>query len=163
MRLVLFRHGIAQDRADPDCPPDPLRELTKEGVDKTAAAVAGLAAMGVAPGAIWTSPYKRAVQTADLAALALRADVTRTTDALLPEADPRALVDELRSSSVDEVLCAGHAPHVDRFTAYVVGSNVDVVSLKKAGAVGIDLDGREGVIRWVATPKMLRMIGDARD
>jgi phosphohistidine phosphatase len=159
VRLILFRHGIAQDRADPDCPPDPLRALTDEGVEKTRAAAAGLRALQIAPRAVWTSPYLRAVQTADLAAQALDVRARRTTEALLPDADPRALVDELRFADVDEVLCAGHAPHVDRFVAYVVGSNVDVVAVKKAGAAAIDLDGKEGVIRWVATPRMLRLMG----
>lgn len=159
MKVVLFRHGIAQDRADPDCPPDPERELTPEGVDKTRLSAAGLRAIGVAPAMIWTSPYLRAARTAELAAAALGARVAPPTEALLPDADPRELVDALRIADVDEILCVGHAPQLDRFVAYVVGSNVDVCALKKAGAARLDVDGKEGVLEWIATPKMLRLLG----
>jgi len=32
---ILFASGIAIDREDPKCPPDPERYLTEEGVEKT--------------------------------------------------------------------------------------------------------------------------------
>jgi len=35
MQLFIVRHGIAIDREDPRCPPDPERYLTEEGVEKT--------------------------------------------------------------------------------------------------------------------------------
>ncbi len=35
MKLYIVRHGIAIDREDPKCPPDPERYLTAEGVEKT--------------------------------------------------------------------------------------------------------------------------------
>jgi hypothetical protein len=38
MRLYLMRHGIAIDREDPDCPPDPERYLTPKGIQRTRAA-----------------------------------------------------------------------------------------------------------------------------
>ena len=35
MQLYIVRHGIAVDREDPDCPPDPNRFLTQEGIEKS--------------------------------------------------------------------------------------------------------------------------------
>src|SRR5580700_6869597 len=66
MRLYLMRHGVAVDREDPDCPPDPERYLTPKGIDRTRAAAQGLLELKVKPDALFTSPYVRAVQTGEL-------------------------------------------------------------------------------------------------
>src|SRR6202140_5468933 len=66
MRLYLVRHGVAVDREDPDSPPDTERPLTPKGVKKSHAAAVGLRALGVKPDAVLTSPWLRAVQTAEI-------------------------------------------------------------------------------------------------
>jgi len=66
MKLYIFRHGIAED-VGPDGTDD-SRRLTREGVDKTRKAAAGIARLGAKPDVILTSPKVRAAQTADLAA-----------------------------------------------------------------------------------------------
>src|SRR5581483_8354066 len=83
MRLYLMRHGIAIDREDPDCPPDPERFLTPKGIQRTRAAARGLRALRVKPAALLTSPYVRAVQTGEIVCevLGLDAKQLRTTDA----------------------------------------------------------------------------------
>ena len=43
MQLFIVRHGIAIDREDPKCPPDPERFLTEEGLEKTRQAAKGIA------------------------------------------------------------------------------------------------------------------------
>ncbi len=64
MRLYIVRHGIAIDREDPKCPPDPERYLTEEGIEKTKQVAKGVAALGITGDLFLTSPYVRAVQTA---------------------------------------------------------------------------------------------------
>ena len=71
MLVYLMRHGIAQDRDDPESPPDPDRQLTRKGAERTAEVARGLRALGVKPGAVLTSPYLRAAQTAAIAETAL--------------------------------------------------------------------------------------------
>ncbi len=90
MRLYLMRHGIAIDREDPDCPPDPERYLTPKGIQRTRAAARGLRALRVKPTALLTSPYVRAVQTGEIICEVLGLDCKqlKTTDALKPEAKP---------------------------------------------------------------------------
>ncbi|PYU14179.1 MAG: phosphohistidine phosphatase SixA, partial [Acidobacteria bacterium] len=66
MELYIVRHGIAIDREDPQCPPDPERYLTEEGVEKTKGVAKGVAALGVAADLFFTSPYVRASQTAEI-------------------------------------------------------------------------------------------------
>src|SRR5260370_8949548 len=64
MKLYIVRHGIAIDRDDPKCPPDPERYLTEEGVEKTLQAAKGAAGLGVSADLFFTSPYLPPAQTA---------------------------------------------------------------------------------------------------
>ena len=43
MELYIVRHGIAVDREDAKCPPDPERFLTDEGKEKSRQAAKGVA------------------------------------------------------------------------------------------------------------------------
>ncbi len=165
MRLVLFRHGIAHDRAAPDCPPDPERTLTPKGIERTTAAAAGLARLGVNPALILTSPYARALETARIAARALgvRADHIHETEALLPESDPREIFTILAKQKAPDILCAGHAPNLDAVLALAVaGRATPFTELKKAGAAMIELfvpGSAGGTLVWVLGSKALRALG----
>src|SRR5208283_1167049 len=123
MVLYLVRHGIAVDREDPDCPPDAERPLTKKGVEKARLVLEGLLQLGAKPEIIISSPLLRAWQTAEIAAAVLHyaKDKIRRTEALLPDADPAVLTKELARLSAGEVLCTGHAPHLDEFIAHAAG------------------------------------------
>ncbi len=167
MRVILFRHGIAHDRADPHCPVDPERELTEEGRKKTRKAAKGLVVVGCAPTRVLTSPYARARQTAELAleAFGLAKDRLVVTEALLPEAAPYALFHALFAfaQTDEEVVCVGHAPHLDRALALsMTGDRVPVTSLKKAGAALLELDDLprpHGELSWLMPPKVLVELG----
>ncbi len=80
MRLYLMRHGIAIDREDPDCPPDPERYLTPKGIQRTRAAARGLRALRVKPTALLTSPFVRAVQTGEIVCEVLGLDSKQLSD-----------------------------------------------------------------------------------
>src|SRR5579864_7790946 len=97
MRLYLMRHGIAIDREDADCPPDPERYLTPKGIQRTRGAARGLRALRVKPTTLLTSPYVRAVQTGEIVCevLGLDSKQLRTTDSLRPEAKPIRLTEDL--------------------------------------------------------------------
>lgn len=160
-RLYLIRHGIAIDREDPECPPEAERYLIPKGVQKTREVARGLRELGWKPDALLTSPYLRAVQTAEIfcEALGLRASKLRRTDALLPESEPAVLFRELSRLRAAEVLCFGHAPNVDLVIAHALGAPRAVTTMKKAGVACLELSsfaaGR-GSLLWLAGPKMLR-------
>ena len=125
MELYIVRHGIAIDREDPKCPADPERYLTEEGVEKTKGVAKGLAALGVAPGLFLTSPYTRALQTAEIFADALdyARQKIRRSELLLPGAEPTLLFRELaREKQASSIFLFGHAPHLDDVVATVLGS-----------------------------------------
>ena len=165
MQLYIVRHGIAIDREDPQCPPDPERYLTEEGVEKTKGAARGLAALGVTGDLFLTSPYVRAVQTAEIVAstLGYEKQKIRRTDSLLPGTEPSLLFRELaKDKQASAVLVFGHAPHLDDLVAAAVGAKKHITELKKAGVALIELKRISppiGMLVWLATPKLLRRAG----
>lgn len=167
MRVILMRHGIAHDRADPACPPDPERALTPDGEKKTRKAVRGLLKVGCAPTRVLTSPYRRARETAALVAQVFGLDDAKITltEALLPEAPPHALFQQLYAfhNSDEEILCTGHSPNLDKVLALALtGERAPVTALKKAGAALLtieDLPRTRGALVWLMPPKVLADLG----
>jgi phosphohistidine phosphatase len=165
MQLYIVRHGMAIDREDPKCPPDPQRYLTEEGVKKTEQVAKGVASLGITADLFLTSPYIRAAQTAEIFAAALEyaKQKIRRTDLLLPGAEPSLLFRELaKDRQASSVFLFGHAPQLDDIVATALGSKRHVTSLKKAGVALIELKRISppiGLLAWLATPKLLRRAG----
>lgn len=161
VHLVLLRHGIALDREDPDCPDDPERPLTSRGKDRVARTARRLAAAGVAPKAILCSPYLRARQTAEIAAKAfgIKAKSIETDEALVPLAEPAAILRRIAEREREPILLVGHAPHLDRLIAFCLDEDVTpLTALKKGGAACLRLealDPPEARLEWLVTPKLL--------
>ena len=66
MKIYILRHGIAEEAQGNQ--PDSERALTAEGKKKLRSVLRTAAAADVAPSLILTSPLRRAVQTAQIAA-----------------------------------------------------------------------------------------------
>ncbi|HEY3235252.1 MAG TPA: histidine phosphatase family protein [Polyangiaceae bacterium] len=163
MLISIFRHGIAED-AGLHGPRDPERALTPEGIQRTREAALGLKALELLPDAIFTSPYVRARQTAELAALAFgkKTPTLTITDALLPSADPAHLYGELAGRGCEQPLCVGHAPHLDLFIGYLLGASASVTELKKAGLACVEVNDppmRGGILLGLYPPRVLRALG----
>jgi len=165
MQLYIVRHGIAIDREDPKCPPDPERFLTEEGTEKTKQVAQGVAEIASLPDLMISSPYVRAFQTAELFAKALEypKDKIRKSDFLLPGAESLQLFRELSKDKDNSVVFLfGHAPHLDDLIATALGSKHHITALKKAGVALIELKRLvppAGELIWLSTAKLLRKIG----
>lgn len=162
MLLYLVRHGIAIDREDPKCPAEAERYLTEEGIKKTREVARGAAAIVEDADLFLSSPYVRAMQTAEIFASAFKhsKEKIRKTDLLLPGAEVAALFREIaKHKDAETVCCFGHAPHLDEVIAVVLGSKRDGTSLKKAGVACLELrrvSPPSGILAWLATPKLLK-------
>jgi len=162
MLLYLVRHGIAIDREDPKCPAEAERYLTEEGIKKTKEVARGVAAIAEEADLFLSSPYVRAMQTAELFASAFDfpKEKIRKSELLLPGADAGALFREIaKHKDAESVFCFGHAPHLDEVIAAVLGSKRDATSVKKAGVACLELRRvapPTGILAWLATPKMLK-------
>src|ERR1035441_9919147 len=95
MELYLFRHGIAEEAAPGQS--DAKRALTDEGRKKTAEVVAAARRAGVEPSLIVSSPYVRAVETAQIAVegFGYKGEIIRT-ETLVPFGSPDKVWAELR-------------------------------------------------------------------
>lgn len=165
MELYIVRHGIAVDREDPKCPADPERFLTEDGIEKSRQVAKGVAEVASIPDLILTSPYLRAVQTAELFAerLEYAKQKIQRSELLLPGAEPLQLFRELaKDKDLSSVFVFGHAPHLDDLIATAIGTKHHISSLKKAGVALVELKRLvppSGELVWLATPKLLRKAG----
>jgi phosphohistidine phosphatase len=162
MILYIVRHGIAVDRTDPHSPPEAERPLTAKGVQKTRAAALGLKELAVKPDAVVTSPFVRAAQTAEIFAEALGFSTSKihVSEALKPGANPADIVKEISRMKAKEVMCFGHAPHVDQLISQLTGARGVFTEMKKAGVACLEHTGMHGAwhLQWILTPKVLRQL-----
>ena len=142
MHLYLIRHGIAVDREDPNCPLDTERPLTPKGMKRTHAAALGLRALDVKPNAVLTSPWLRAVQSAEIfcETIGYSSKKIIRTDALKSASAPSDLLRELQSMKARVVLCFGHEPHLHLVIGHILHTNAKITELKKAGLALLELE-----------------------
>jgi phosphohistidine phosphatase len=162
MELYFFRHGIAVDRDDPAAPADEDRPLTDEGQRKTRSAARGLERLELGLDRILTSPWLRAVETADIAA-----DVLGMETEELPELAGNRSVDELLSALTKQrgqrLLLVGHEPLLGNTVGRLLCNGADFrVDLKKSGVCAVQLDSlpprAPATLLWLLTSKQLRMM-----
>jgi phosphohistidine phosphatase len=155
-QIYLLRHGIAEE-ARPGRP-DSERALTSEGRDKLRRVLKRARAGGVAPDVILTSPYRRAVETAEVAAevLGYEGKLVRTP-ALVPDASPSGAWEEIRSRQEEgSILLSSHEPLMSLLAAFLLDSPALAVDMKKAALVRVDCEHfgpqPKGVLKWMLTP-----------
>lgn len=163
MQLYLIRHGIAVDRDDPRCPPDTERPLTPKGIKRSRAAAMGLRALDIKPNAVLTSPWLRALQTAEIFCAALRYPAKKIirTDALKGMSSPSDLLRELQSMKAKVVLCFGHEPHLHLVIGHVLHTSTKITELKKAGVALLELERAapaQGRLIALYPPSTLRLL-----
>lgn len=158
MQIYLLRHGIAEDAKAGH--PDSDRALTGEGRDKLRRVLKRARAAGAAPSLILTSPYKRAVETAEIAAETLdyKGKIARTR-ALVPDASPHDTWNEIRSHKDEAaLLLASHELLMSSLAALLLDSPSLAIDMKKAALLRIDFDRAggqpRGVLKWMLTPAL---------
>lgn len=156
MQIYLLRHGIAED-AKPGSP-DSARALTSEGRDKLRRVLKRARTADLELSLILSSPYRRALETAAVAAdvLSYRGEIVQTRT-LVPEASPFDAWEEIRGRKDDRaVLLASHEPLMSSLVAFLLDSPALHVEMKKAALVRIDCESLaskpSGLLKWMLTP-----------
>jgi len=163
MEIYILRHGNA---AEPHAGmKDADRPLTPEGAVKLRPVMARARAMGVEPAVILTSPYRRARETAQVAAGALRCNGNLVDcRALIPDSSPEAVWEEIRVHKKErQLMLVGHEPLLSSVYAYLLGSGSVQIDVKKGSLGRVDVDrftgAPRGILRWLIYPKLVTEVG----
>ncbi len=157
MQIYVLRHGIAEDA--PPGGSDAVRALTQEGKKKVRAVLECARRASVHPDVILTSPLKRAVETAEIAAAVLGVPgESIRTNALAPSGSPERVWKEIRARQAEGILLAGHEPLLSMVVAFLLGCPALQIRMKKAALVSIEMETKQtqpqGTLLWMLTPKL---------
>ncbi len=158
MELYLLRHGIAEEGSAGQS--DASRALTADGKRKLKSVLKAALKADVEPSLILTSPYKRAVQTAEIATevLKYKGELLRT-EALVPASTPASVWEEVRVHRDEpQLLLAGHDPLFTDLAGYLLGFPALRIDFKKGALLRIDFDTfsaePRGTLKWMLVPKL---------
>lgn len=155
MNLYIMRHGIAWDHGEWDGRDDE-RPLTDEGIARTRKVLAKLAGCeGLTVDAIWSSPFRRALQTAELAGEALGLKV-KIVDQLECGANLSSLMRLTKNEPLPpRLMLVGHEPDCGELVAELVGDESKSYAFKRAGVALLSGDFKPGgmTLLWQRAPK----------
>ena len=136
MRLYLLRHAEAVDQA----PSDAARELTAQGLEQARTVGAFCQRHALKPDLVLTSPFRRAVQTAEPVADAL-GQSPQTVAFLASGMTPATALSELRAyQRFTSVMLVGHQPDLGVLAATLLGlQNADALPVGKAALTCLEV------------------------
>lgn len=165
MDLLVIRHAIAGDRAEwaKTGRPDHERPLTPEGRERMRENAAGLRRLVPELDLLATSPFVRAIETADVVAEAYDGIEIVEAPPLAHGHRPEDVGIWLAARTEDRIAVVGHEPDLGQLVGWCVfGSASAGIGLKKGGACLLRFDGppERGVaeLKWLLPPKVLRRV-----
>jgi phosphohistidine phosphatase len=165
MFLLLIRHARAENR-DPDrWPDDSERPLTDQGRAAHADVGRALRRLGLEPETVFTSPWARARETAEITVQALRLDAKPVDcEPLAAEPDLDALQEHIGPRADNAVVAlVGHSPWMEELASLLLGGATSRVPIDfpKSGVVGIDcplLAPGAGTLSFMLRPKQVKKL-----
>jgi phosphohistidine phosphatase len=164
MRLYLLRHAWAGEYGDPRYPNDEARPLTAGGIKRFRNWLSTLDCRQIELGTIFTSPYLRCRQTAEL---------IREWHQEVAESAPQfVLIDELGcGAKLENVLrvvrecelrgnwmCVGHMPDLGQMASALIGDGQAAIRFSKGALAAIEFADQpavgQGTLLWLAAPKV---------
>ena len=159
MQVYLLRHGIAENGKPGSA--DSARALVPEGKKKLKEVLGMAKSAGARPTLVLTSPFLRAMETAEIAVtvLGLKREDLVQSQSLLPTSGVADVWEEIRVYKDEtSLLLVGHEPLFGRLCAYLLGQPELLVDFKKGALARIDIDSfgprPHGVLRWFIPPKL---------
>lgn len=156
--VILVRHA---DAGQPSATNDIERPLTRKGRKQSRRLRAALAALGVAPAAIVTSPATRARDTAER--LRRGGDGKPAESDALWESSAQKVADIVSTHAGPWPLAlVGHEPDLGHALAHLAcGEGAGAIALGKGGAACLDIEkaGAGGAkLRWILTPALVKQL-----
>ena len=158
MDLYLIRHADAAPSGEGGVTRDEVRPLTAKGQEQAKQLASALAAKGIRPGMVLTSPLLRAHQTAErmLREWPHPAPELRVCEELAPGGKRRKLSRFLRELGLDKVALVGHEPDLSTYAGWLIANKKARLELAKAGVAHVQCDpplGKgDGMLVWLVTP-----------
>lgn len=167
MKLLLIRHGIAEERdvfarTGRD---DRYRPLTSDGRKRMRQVARGLKTLAPEIGLLATSQLTRAAQTGAILD-SIYGDLWEVEiPELAPDAEPQAFVAWLRKQKQEVVAAVGHEPHLSLLASWLAsGSENSFLPFRKGGACLLEFPGEvapgRAQVVWVLPPAQLRRLGE---
>lgn len=156
MQLFVIRHATAEDALPEQ--DDPSRELTEDGIRKLRQVVKGLRKLNISFDRVLTSPWVRAVQTAErLKSITDSEPIVTELLAQRPHAELLAMIAE----SNEDTAVIGHEPWLSELVAWLAFGDTrhgEALQLKKSGVVWLDGTAVPGgmALRAFLPPNIIR-------
>ena len=126
----------------------------------------GIKALDVSFDVVLTSPYARALRTAEILAEVYESDKLFETAHLTPEAGAKDIVDEVNEnfSAAGEIVLVGHEPFLSRLISMLLtGAEGMTMELKKGGFCKLTVEklvfGKCACLNWLLTARQLARLG----
>ncbi len=165
MEILLLRHGIAANANELQCS-DADRPLTQEGIEKMHRAATGMKRIVDRIDLVLSSPLRRALETAEIAAGLFRgAGKVLECPELALGGSGKRMLDLLAAHSEDKrILLVSHEPELVELFSILTGARSSSIDIKKGSLVCISIlelgIAPRGVLQWHLTSKQLRSIGE---
>jgi phosphohistidine phosphatase len=163
MELYILRHAEAVDLNEVESGLDADRCLTSDGKIKLRLYAKSMKCLGINLDLIYSSPYKRAMETADIIAdvLGYKKNIEKC-DYLLPGGDHQHLFNLLKKH-IDQpsVLLVGHEPSLGYLASILIsGKKGYNIHFKKCGLCLIEINEFPpkglGELMWLLSPKVMK-------
>lgn len=165
MKIVIVRHADAGDREAFARlgKPDSLRPLSALGKRQMRSSGRGLLTLIPNCTRIYSSPYTRARQTADILAPLWGIEIEEC-DELEPDKPVSQVSDLLAAGESSETICiVGHEPHLGSLATWLLsGEDREGIAFRKGGACLIRFwekpGAATGTLKWLMGPKELAQL-----
>ena len=155
--IFVLRHGEADSRMTVE--EDSKRPLTPGGRVEMQRIAKSLKTVGLQTDRIYTSPLRRARETAEITARILKIPILEEWDELKPDGSKQALYRKLARLEQDSrPILVGHEPHLSSMIGEIIGTPDARIVLKKGGLARVRITSFtpriSGELRWLLTPKI---------
>jgi phosphohistidine phosphatase len=164
MRVLIVRHGIAEEPRDASKAGDETRVLTREGRRKMPRAAAGLRAVAKRIDVLAASPLARAMETAELLGKAYDGVKLTKLDELKPGKPVKGVLQWLQGQSGDATVAfVGHEPQLGMLISWLLsGEQRSFVKVGKGSACSLEFEGKakagSATLLWLLKPSQLQKL-----
>lgn len=147
-QIYFSQHGLALDKTK-----NPDRPLSAEGIKQTQSIANQLKTSCIPVSKIFHSGKRRAQQTAEIFATALKTSKPIMFPGMSPMDDYEILINNLNT---DHALYVGHLPYLDKVVSSLVTKTEtkQIVQFKNSGIVCLTKNNNTYSIAWYLTPQI---------